>query len=76
MTAVTEFPSDGAAKQPPITMLNPDFPFSYDHFLAHPAGLGSVPEEMYGTEVAVVGGGVSGLVAALELMKMGLKPVV
>ena len=76
MTAVTEFPSDGAATQPPITMLNPDFPFSYDHFLAHPAGLGSVPEEMYGTEVAVVGGGVSGLVAALELMKMGLKPVV
>ena len=25
----------------PITMLNPDFPFSYDHYLAHPDGLGS-----------------------------------
>ena len=24
-------------------MLNPDFPFSYDHYLAHPDGLGSVP---------------------------------
>ncbi|MBW4094451.1 MAG: NAD(P)-binding protein [Acidobacteria bacterium] len=57
-------------------MLNPDFPFSYDHFLAHPAGLGSVPEEQYGTEVAIIGAGLSGLVTAFELMKMGLKPVI
>ncbi|WP_189351254.1 flavin monoamine oxidase family protein [Zhihengliuella salsuginis] len=56
-------------------MLNPDFPFSYDHYLQHPAGLGSVPTEQYGTEVAVVGAGLSGLVAAYELMKLGLKPV-
>nr|WP_035751195.1 NAD(P)/FAD-dependent oxidoreductase [Arthrobacter sp. 35W] len=57
-------------------MLNPDFPFSYDHYLANPAGLGSVPEHLYGTEVAVVGAGLSGLVAAYELMKLGLKPVI
>ena len=60
----------------PVTMFGPDFPYAYDDFLAHPAGLGSVPAVEHGTEVAVVGGGLSGIVAAYELMKMGLKPVV
>lgn len=60
----------------PITMLNPDFPFSYDDYLAHPGGLGSVPPELHGTQVAVIGAGLSGLVAAYELMKLGLRPVV
>lgn len=68
--------SGAESGQPPLTMLNPDFPFSYDHYLAHPAGLGSVPEQAHGTEVAVVGAGVAGLVAAYELMKLGLRPVV
>src|SRR4029079_3682430 len=62
--------------QKPITMFGPDFPFAYDDYVRHPAGMGSVPEAAYGTEVAVIGGGLSGLVAAYELMKMGLKPVV
>ena len=65
-----------SATDEPITMLNPDFPFSYDRYLEHPAGLGSVPAEAHGTRVAVIGAGLSGLVAAYELMKLGLRPVV
>lgn len=64
------------AQQPPITMFGPDFPYAYDDFLAHPAGLGQIPATEHGTEVAVIGGGLSGIVAAYELMKMGLRPVV
>ncbi|MFD7922206.1 flavin monoamine oxidase family protein [Streptomyces sp. NPDC059740] len=65
-----------AESQPPITMFGPDFPYAYDDYLAHPAGLGGVPATEHGTEVAVIGGGLSGLVTAYELMKMGLRPVV
>ncbi|MEJ8278803.1 flavin monoamine oxidase family protein [Pseudonocardia spirodelae] len=61
---------------PPVTAFGPDFPFPYDEWLAHPGGLGRVPPERLGTEVAVVGAGIAGLVAAYELMRLGLRPVV
>jgi len=62
--------------EPQITLFGPDFPFAYDDWLAHPDGIGSIPAEAHGAEVAIIGSGVSGLVCAYELMRMGLKPVV
>jgi tryptophan 2-monooxygenase len=73
MRASTTFP---AVKMNPITAFGPDFPFAYDDWLKHPAGLGHVPATAQGAEVAIIGGGISGIVAAYELMKLGLKPVV
>ena len=60
----------------PITIFGPDFPFPFDDWIAHPAGLGEIPPAQHGSEVAIVGAGISGLVAAYELMKLGLRPVV
>ncbi len=60
----------------PVTIFGPDFPFPYDDWIAHPAGLGRLPAERHGTEIAVIGAGMAGVTAAYELMKLGLKPVV
>ena len=59
----------------PVTVFGPDFPFPYDEWVRHPAGLGSLPAHRHGTRVAIVGAGMAGMVAAYELMKLGLQPV-
>ncbi len=59
----------------PVTVFGPDFPFAFDDWIAHPQGLGELPTERLGQEVAIVGAGMAGMVAAYELMKLGLKPV-
>ena len=35
----------GSQAARPITMFGPDFPFAYDDWVRHPAGLGRVPAE-------------------------------
>lgn len=69
-------PSEAGSSDLPVTIFGPDFPFAFDEWIAHPDGLGSVPTEAHGREVAIIGAGVSGMVAAYELMNMGLKPVI
>ena len=72
----SEFASAADRAQRPVTIFGPDFPFPFDDWIAHPAGLGSIPQERLGEEVAIVGAGMSCMVAAYELMKLGLRPVV
>lgn len=64
------------AGKPPVTVFGPDFPFAFDDWIRHPAGLGVLPPAHHGAEVAIVGAGMAGMVAAYELMKLGLKPVI
>jgi tryptophan 2-monooxygenase len=60
----------------PLSMFGPDFPYSYDDFLKSPAGLGALPAAASGSEIAIVGAGIAGIVAAYELMRLGLRPVI
>ena len=59
-----------------LSMFGPDFPYSYDDFLRSPAGLGVLPAAASGSEIAIVGAGIAGIVAAYELMRLGLRPVI
>ncbi len=59
-----------------LSAFGPDFPYAYDDWITHPDGLGSIPKDQHGTPVAVIGAGASGIIAAYELMKLGLRPVI
>ena len=76
MTASLHTIPDLNSGERPVTAFGPDFPFAFDDWIKHPAGLGVLPAERHGQEVAIIGAGASGMVAAFELMKLGLKPVV
>jgi tryptophan 2-monooxygenase len=76
MTVRARPPQRHEDDRPPVTAFGPDFPFAFDAWLRHPAGLGTVPPERLGTEVAIIGAGMAGMVAAYELLKVGLRPVV
>lgn len=61
-----------------VTALIPDFPFEYGKFLSSAGAdaLCTINNAHYGKRVLVVGAGVSGMVSAYELLRMGLQPVV
>jgi len=59
----------------PVTLFGPDFPFAFDDWIAHPAGLGSIPAERHGARVAIIGAGIAGVIAGYELMRMGAHPI-
>ena len=63
-------PADG---KKPVTIFGPDFPFAFDDWIEHPAGLGSIPEHNHGAEVAIVGAGIAGLggVALSQISNVG-----
>jgi tryptophan 2-monooxygenase len=56
-------------------MFGPDFTFPFDDWIAHPAGLGSIPPERHGAKVAIIGAGIAGVLAGYELMRMGARPI-
>ena len=58
-----------------LSAFGPDFPFAYDQWLAHPAGLGKIPASRHGENVAIIGAGAAGVTAGHELMKLGLRPI-
>ena len=64
------------SESPDFQSLCPDFPFDHLNWLTAKPGLGSLPEDRVGTPVAIVGAGIAGMVAAYELMRLGLRPVV
>ena len=35
----------------PVTLFGPDFPFDYDEWIKHPAGLGVLPEAVHGPKL-------------------------
>ena len=63
-----------------ITALIPDFPFDYGQFLSQAKKsqkpLAHIDPKNRGKRVAIIGGGIAGLVSAYEALRMGLKPVV
>src|SRR5262245_42528244 len=76
MTASHSTKMAESADPRPVTVFGPDFPFPYDDWIKHPKGLGRLPSERLGQEVAIIGAGMAGVLAAYELMKLGLRPVV
>jgi tryptophan 2-monooxygenase len=61
-------------KKPDITLI--DTGYSYKKYLKFNDGIAVLPPEAMGKKVAIVGSGAAGTVAARELMKIGLTPVI
>jgi tryptophan 2-monooxygenase len=66
-----QLPQEGWVAWPYIDTL-----YDYVDFIANNPRIADLPQDKWNTEVAIVGSGVAGLVAAYELLKIGVKPVV
>ena len=60
----------------PLTVFGPDFPFAYDDWIKHPAGLGTLPKDAMGAKIGIIGSGAAGIIAGYELMKLGAHPII
>jgi len=54
----------------------PEDPFNYVGLVSNPNGIGTIPSSRLKTQVAIIGAGASGMVAAFELLKIGIVPVI
>jgi tryptophan 2-monooxygenase len=72
------FPRTGLLQtaQPFIPWPYIDDLYDYTQILSADHPIGTLPADRRGTEVAIIGAGVAGLVAAYELLRLGLRPVV
>jgi len=63
-----------------VVAVMPDFPYNHAQFLTDAATASAVPftipQEALGKTIAIVGGGVSGIVAGYELLRAGFFPVI
>ena len=50
--------------------------FDYERFLDSAPAIATLPQSQWGTPVAIVGAGAAGMLAAYELLKIGVRPVV
>lgn len=60
--------------------LGPDFPFDYASYIGPDSNgndkrIGEIVAAQYGTKIAIIGTGASGLIAGYQLMKIGLQPI-
>ena len=63
------------AETDPVTVFGPDFPYAFDDWLQHRAGLGAIPAARHGAKVAIVGAGIAGVICGYELMRLGVHPI-
>src|SRR5437899_12337372 len=56
---------------PPLDTL-----YDYTQILSQTSPIAVIPQQYWGTEVAIIGAGPAGMVAAFEALRMGLTPVV
>src|SRR5438477_8818507 len=79
MTVLTNVMKKAQTTPPFVPLTYIDTLYDYVNFLpanAKTQAIGTLPTNLVGTQVAIVGAGMAGLVAAYELLKLGAVPVI